>query len=272
MIPPPTTMPRSDWGQDGRQGDPVRDQLVLEVDDRDDHERREEDEGGGQLPVEPEVDVGEGEEQRRSELHARIPPRDRRAAVPATPPEDHKAEDGHVVVPADGVRAGGAGRAGHPEASPIGEARGADVEEASHDSSQREGARHDHAFLSLYPVSHEVGRFQPPGPRDKEGRPVSGLPSVVWACGLSYGAVTAVLPLSPLVGVEEVQNVPTPPRPGHGTPAGMRSVYAPQPAGGVGTTLKNGPATWVPLLVTCTVRSVRVPVAAGKQVSPAAPG
>ena len=58
--------------------------------------------------------------------------------------------------------------------------------------------------------------FQQPHPGDKEGRPDLGLPSVVRACGLSYGAVTGLVPLSPLAQVRyDKDEYITPEKDGH---------------------------------------------------------
>ena len=91
-----------DGDDEAGEQDLVRDDLVLEVGQRDDEQRR--DEGAAerdQPPVVLEAEVDGDEGRGEADLAERVAGRDRRAAVPASAPQQQPGEHRDVVVAGD---------------------------------------------------------------------------------------------------------------------------------------------------------------------------
>ena len=99
-------------------GDLVRDDLVLEVDQRDRHEQQHQDEPEERVGVGPLGDDDERAQEACAGLHERIAPRDRRLAVAAAPAQQQPREHRDVVVGLDRRPARRAARAAGATATP----------------------------------------------------------------------------------------------------------------------------------------------------------
>src|SRR5690606_35782036 len=100
-------------GPEQRQRDRVRQQLVVEVDQRQRKQRPGKAEGGRRLPGGAEGERDREAEQRRHGLDDRIPPRDRRAAARAAAAKQQVAQDRDVVLRLD-RRGAARARGGRP--------------------------------------------------------------------------------------------------------------------------------------------------------------
>src|SRR6266567_1002609 len=134
---------------DARQRDDVGDDLVVQVDPADDHERGEEDHGRHEGENGHRAPGGHGEEKAGQELDGWVTPGDGSVAGAAPGAQGQPRHDRDVVVPADGGAAFRArGRWVH-DAALHGQARDHDIEEAPDDEAEdqahaleEEGRRH----------------------------------------------------------------------------------------------------------------------------------
>jgi len=100
--------------------DPVRDDAVVEIDERHGHERGDEREVRGRGRGRAEAHEHESEERAGDQLHGGVAPRDARAAAAAPASEQREGEDRDVVPPWIGLRHFGQADPGRTTESPRG--------------------------------------------------------------------------------------------------------------------------------------------------------
>ena len=125
---------------DAGQANDIRDDLVIEIDEGDDHQ------GGGEEPqdrhkiLRPETIDDQGEEEARQDLHQWIAQGYPHPAPGASPSQEKIAEDGNVLIPANGRPARRTARGGMDDRLAGRDAVDADVEEGADDGAEDEGS------------------------------------------------------------------------------------------------------------------------------------
>ena len=119
--------------RNARQGDRMRNDLVIQIHKGDHDEATDEDEQENRSEVEPETKYGQQEERTGQGLDERIPPGNPTPATTTPAPEQQEAQKRDIVMPPDGDSADRAARRRTHDTLSLGQAMDTDVQETPDD-------------------------------------------------------------------------------------------------------------------------------------------